>query len=78
MMMVSELDTRITTQLALHRGLHTLAGPLLALLRERLMREKLQREVDKLPLSLEVMHSLEAIDRWSELAEKVTPEVRAW
>jgi len=76
--MVSDLDSRITSQLALHRGLHSLAGPLIAILRERMLNEKLQREVDQLAPSLEVAQALEAIDRYCELAEKITPEERSW
>ena len=72
--MVSELDSRVTSQLALHRGLHSLAKPLLALLRHRLMLEKLKDEVDQKPPNLEVVTSLEALDRWHELAEKVERE----
>ena len=68
----------VDSQLLLHRGLHTLAGPLLAILRERLLKEKLRREVDKQPPSLEIAQSLEAIDRWCELAEKVDIELRGW
>lgn len=77
-MMVGDLDSRITTQLALHRGLHSLAGPLLAILRDMLLQAQLQCEIDKKPPNLEVAIALEAIDRWSELAEKVVPEVKAW
>ena len=76
--MVSNLDARLTGQLALHRSLHGLAGPLLALLSERMLREKLNLEVQGQPPSLEVAQALEAIDRWCELAEKVEMEPRAW
>lgn len=72
--MTSDIDN----QLALHRGLHTLAGPLIAMLRERLLKEKLQREVgEQLPI-LETALALEKIDRYCELAEKVEPELRGW
>jgi hypothetical protein len=77
-MMVSDLDARITSQLALHRGLHTLAGPLLAVLRERLLNEKLLHEVNNAPPSLEVAQALEAVNRWYELAENVTMEQKPW
>jgi len=73
-----EGDEAMNDQLTIHRGLHSLAGPLLAMLRERLMREKLSRELLKMRPSLEVSQALEAIDRWDEIAEKVTQEVRAW
>ncbi len=76
--MTSDLDARITAQLALHRGLHSLAGPLLALLRNRMLSEKLTLEVTKQPPSLEVAMALESIDRYCELAEKVQPEERGW
>jgi hypothetical protein len=69
--MVNELDSRITSQLSLHRGLHTLAKPLLAILREKLLMEKLKDENDKQPPSLELAMALESLDRWHELAEKV-------
>lgn len=72
--MVSELDSRITSQLALHRGLHSLAKPLLALLRERLMMEKLKSDNEKQPANIEVVMALESLDRWHELAEKVDRE----
>ena len=69
---------RAESQLMLHRGLHSLAGPLLAMLRERMLRENLNLEVQGQPPSLEVAQALEAIDRWNELAEKVEIEVRQW
>ena len=72
--MVSELDSRITAQLALHRGLHSLAKPLLAILREKLMMEQLKNKTEKQPPSLELAMALESLDRWHELAEKVDRE----
>jgi hypothetical protein len=72
--MVSDLDSRVTSQLALHRGLHGLAKPLLAILREKLLMEKLKNETDKQPPSLELAMALESLDRWHELAEKVDRE----
>jgi hypothetical protein len=72
--MVSELDSRITSQLVLHRGLHSLARPLMAILRDMLMAAKLQNEVNNLPPNLQVAQALEALDRWHEIAEKVDRE----
>jgi hypothetical protein len=76
--MVSDLDSRITSQLSLHRGLQTLAAPLLAILREKLLMEKLLLENQKQPPSLEVAMALESLDRYNELAEKIQPERGAW
>lgn len=76
--MTSDLDAAITSQLALHRGLHTLAHPLMAMLRERLLNEKLECEVAQKPLSKELVEGLERITRWCDLAESVKPEQRAW
>jgi len=65
-------------QLTIHRGLHSLAGPLLAMLRERLMREKLSRELLKMRPSLEISQALEAINRYCELAEEIQLEIKPW
>lgn len=72
------LDNRLVDQLALHRGLHGLAGPLLAILREKLLHEKLNLELQKQPPSREVAQALEALDRHDALAENITPERKPW
>jgi hypothetical protein len=67
----SDLDARITSQLSLHRGLHSLAKPLLAILRDMLLQAQLQNEISEQPPNLEVAMALEALNRWHELAENV-------